>query len=74
MGKCMVKAREIRTTLDWACFIEEIVVGYDYAGKITLVMDNINTHNAGSLYERSPPDKVRALWEMFEFVPTPKAW
>jgi hypothetical protein len=35
-------------------------------------MDNLNTHNPGSLYEMFPPDKARALWERFEFVYTPK--
>ena len=38
----------------------------------TLVMDNLNTHNAGSLYEKFRPDKAKALWDRFEFVHTPK--
>ena len=36
------------------------------------VMDNLNTHNPGSLYEVLPPDKTKALWDRFEFVYTPK--
>ncbi len=71
-GKRMVKVTERRTALDWACFIEEIVDLYKYAEKITLVMDNLNTHNAGSFYEKFPPDKAKALWDRFEFVHTPK--
>jgi hypothetical protein len=35
-------------------------------------MDNLNTHNPGSLYEVFPPDKAKALWDRFEFVYTPK--
>jgi hypothetical protein len=35
-------------------------------------MDNLNTHNPGSLYEAFPPDKAKALWDRFEFVYTPK--
>jgi len=31
-------------------------------------MDNLNTHNAGSFYEKFPPDKARTLWERFEFI------
>ena len=58
--------------MDWACFIEEIAGQYESAEKITLVMDNLNTHNPGSLYEVFPPDKAKALWDRFEFVYTPK--
>lgn len=42
------------------------------AEKITLVMDNLNTHKPGSLYETFSPEKAKALWERFEFVFTPK--
>ena len=58
--------------MDWACFIEEIADQYESAEKITLVMDNLNTHNPGSLYESFPPDKAKALWDRFQFVYTPK--
>jgi len=71
-GKRTVKVTERKTMLDWACFIEEIAVQYESAKKITLVMDNLNTHNPGSLYEAFPPEKAKALWERFEFVYTPK--
>ncbi|MBU2054414.1 MAG: IS630 family transposase, partial [Proteobacteria bacterium] len=71
-GKRTVKITERKTKLDWACFIEEIADQYESAEKITLVMDNLNTHNPGSLYESFPPDKAKALWDRFEFVYTPK--
>jgi len=68
----MVKITERKTKLDWACFIEELAAEYDSAEKITLVMDNLNTHNAGAFYESFPPDKAKALWDRFLFVYTPK--
>ena len=71
-GKRVVRVRERRTKRDWAYFIEEIAGHYEEAEKITLVMDNLNTHVPGSLYETFPPDKARALWDRFEFVYTPK--
>ena len=71
-GKRMIKVTERRTALDWACFIEEIAAQYEQAEKITLVMDNFSTHNAGSFYEKFTPDKARALMDKFEFVYTPK--
>lgn len=71
-GKRMVKITETKTKRDWAYFLEEIAGQYGNAEKITLVMDNLNTHVPGSLYETFPPDKAKALWDRFEFVYTPK--
>ena len=42
------------------------------AKKITLVMDNLNTHKAGSLYETFSPEEAKQIWDRFEFVFTPK--
>jgi len=72
VGTRTVKVTERRTKLDWAYFVEEIADQNESAEKITLVMDNLNTHNPGSLYEAFPPDKAKALWDRFEFVYTPK--
>lgn len=71
-GKRMVKTTERKTRRDWASFLEEIADQYKEAEKITLVMDNLNTHTPGSLYETFQPDKAKALWDRFEFVYTPK--
>jgi len=71
-GKRMVKISERKTKQDWACFLEDIANQYAEAKIITLVMDNLNTHAPGSLYETFPPDKAKALWDRFEFVYTPK--
>ena len=71
-GKRMVKVTERKTALDWACFMEDVAAQYEHAEKITLVMDNFSTHNAGSFYEKFTPDKAKALLDRFEFVYTPK--
>ena len=71
-GKRMVKITERRTKEDWARFLEEIADAYLHAERITLVMDNLNTHEPGSLYEVFRPVKAKALWDRFEFVYTPK--
>jgi DDE superfamily endonuclease len=71
-GKRMVKVTERKTKRDWAFFLEEIANQRERAKKITLVMDNLNTHVPGSLYETFPPDKAKAIWDRFEFVYTPK--
>jgi hypothetical protein len=71
-GKRMVKITERKTKRDWAYFLEEIAAKHESAEKITLVMDNLNTHSPGSFYETFQPDRAKALWDRFEFVYTPK--
>jgi DDE superfamily endonuclease len=71
-GKRMVQITEQRTKIDWAFFLNEIAHSYMEAEKITLVMDNLNTHCPGSLYETFVPEKAKTLWDRFEFVYTPK--
>ena len=68
----MVKVTEQRTKKDWAFFLKDIANLYKKAEKITLVMDNLNTHKPGSLYEVFLPEKAKALWNRFDFVYTPK--
>jgi len=71
-GKRMVKITERKTKQDWAVFLEENAMQYKDAHRITLVMDNLNTHEPGSFYEAFLPEKAKALWDRFEFVYTPK--
>ena len=63
---------ERRTKTDWACFLRDIAAQYPGATRITLVMDNLNTHRPGALYEAFEPAETKALWDRFEFVHTPK--
>ena len=71
-GKRVVNVTERKTKRDWAFFIAEIAERYRAAEKITLVMDNLNTHKPGSLYETFAPEQAKKLWDRFEFVYTPK--
>jgi len=71
-GKRLVLIVERKTKIDWAYFLEKISKFYNKAKKITLIMDNLNTHKAGSLYEVFPPTKAKSLWDRFEFEYTPK--
>lgn len=71
-GKRIVKITERKTKKDWASFVDEIAMQYENAEKITLVMDNLNTHVPGSFYEKFHPEKAKTLWDKFEFVYTPK--
>ena len=72
-GKRMVKITERKTKKDWAVFIKEIADKlYKDAKKITLVMDNLNTHKPSSLYEAFEAKEAKRIWDRFEFVFTPK--
>ena len=63
---------ERKTKSDWARFVERIARLHPEAEKISLVMDNLNTHGPGALYETFPPAVAKRLWDRFEFVFTPK--
>jgi hypothetical protein len=71
-GSRMVEVTDRKTKVDWALFVEKIASRYEEAEKIILLMDNLNTHTPGSLYEAFEPEKAKALWDRFEFVFTPK--
>lgn len=72
-GKCMTKVTDQRTKIDWAHFIKELVdVHYRDAIKIVLVMDNLNTHGAASLYEAFPAPEARRIADKLEIHYTPK--
>lgn len=71
-GQRVVRVTERKTKSDWARFLEHIARLHPEAEKITLVMDNLNTHGPGALYETFPPVVAKTLWDRFEFVYTPK--
>lgn len=72
VGTRMTKVTERKTKVDWAQFLQDIAERYQDAKTITLVMDNLNTHSPGALYQAFPPEQAKALWDRFEFVYTPK--
>jgi len=51
-GKRVVEVTDQRTAIDWAHQIRNLVdAHYPKAKRITLVMDNLNTHTGASLYK-----------------------
>jgi hypothetical protein len=68
-----VAVTERRTRVDWAAFIRELVDGrYRAASKVVLVMDQLNTHTAASLYEAFPPAEAKRIASRLEIHHTPK--
>ena len=57
-----VMVTERRTAKDFALVIQDLVdKQFPDAEKIVLVLDNLNTHTAASLYEAFPPDEAKRL-------------
>ena len=71
-GRRMTKVTERRTKTDWALLPSDIAERHPDAKRITLVMDNLNTHRPGAFHETFDPTRAKALWDRFEFVHTPK--
>ena len=70
-GRHHVSAHEHRTAIGWAMEIKYLSVFPD-AEKIILVMDNLNTHKAASLYKVFPPSEARRIIKRLETHYTPK--
>ena len=72
-GRRHVAITEHRTRKDWALFIKGMLdERYPQATKVRLVMDNLNTHSAASLYEAFAPEEARRLARRLEIHYTPK--
>jgi hypothetical protein len=72
-GRRHLEVTERRTKQDWAYAVRDLVdVHYPHALKIRLVLDNLNTHVGGALYETFPPAEARHILDRLELHYTPK--
>jgi hypothetical protein len=68
-----VTVTEHPTRVDWADALRDLVdVYFPDAQKIRVVLDNLNTHVAGSLYEAFAPAEARRILDRLELHHTPK--
>ena len=68
-----VEVTERRTDVDFAHFMQWLVdERYPDADGIRIVLDNLNTHNAGSFYDAFEPPEARRIARSLEFHYTPK--
>ena len=68
-----VNVTERRTAIDWAHQMRDLVdVDYPQAQQVTVVLDNLNTHNTAALYEAFEPAEARRIAEKLELVHTPR--
>lgn len=72
-GKRHVKVTDRRTKMDWAECMKFIVDElYPEALKVTVVMDNLNTHTPASLYVRFDPVTAKRIADKLDIQYTPK--
>ena len=68
-----IQVTERRTRTDWATAMRDLSDRfYPTAQRITVVLDNLNTHGAASCYQAFAPDEARRLTERFALHYTPK--
>lgn len=72
-GRRFASVTGTRGAVDWAEQVKELLtVHYPKVPRVCLVMDNLNTHDASSLYKAFPAEEARALAERLEIHYTPK--
>jgi hypothetical protein len=72
-GKRWTRVTESRTKIDFAEAIRYLVNDlYPDAECIRLILDNLNTHTLGALYEAFPAAEARRLAQQLEIHYTPK--
>ena len=68
-----LRVTERRTRLDFAAFVKDLLdERYAGAEKVVLMMDNLNTHTVGSLYEAFEPAEARRVADKLEIHYMPK--
>jgi len=72
-GHCQVKVTERRTKKDWALLMKDLVDRhYPHADTITLVMDNLSSHQKAALYDVFPPTEAKRIADKIDIHFTPK--
>lgn len=68
-----VKTTERRTKIDFAHCMKDLVdIHFTDAEMIRVVLDNLNTHTPGALYEAFEPKEARRILRKLDFHYTPK--
>lgn len=71
-GRHFTKVTKRRKKPDFAEFMKDISEAYPKAQKISVVLDNLNTHNESSLIARFGDELGRRIWSRFDVHYTPK--
>lgn len=70
-GKRIADVFDQRRKVEFAKHFQKVAAEYPEAEKITVVLDNLNTHNESSFYETFEAAEAKRLSDKFEFIYTP---
>jgi transposase len=70
-GKRIADVFDQRRKIEFALHFQKVEAEYAQAECITVVLDNLNTHNESSFYEAFPAEEAKRLSDKFEFIYTP---
>jgi len=60
-----------RRKIEFALHFQKLEIAFPEAEKITVILDNLNTHNESSFYEAFSAEEAKRLSDKFEFIYTP---
>lgn len=72
LGQRQITVTQRRTKQQFAHVLRDLVDSFPEAERLTLVLDNLNTHIPGALFEAFPPEEAAAIDARLEWVFTPK--
>lgn len=72
-GKRIAEVCEQRRKREFALHFQKVAAHYPDAERITVILDNLNTHEKSAFYEVFPAEEAFRLSQRFEFVHTPKS-
>ena len=70
-GVRIVDVFDQRRKIEFALHFRRVAAEFPEAEKITLILDNLNTHNESSFYEAFSAEEAKRLSDKFEFIYTP---
>lgn len=70
-GKRIFEVTDQRRKLEFALHFQKVAAEFSEAEKITVILDNLNTHNESSFYETFAAEEAKRLSDKFEFIHTP---
>jgi hypothetical protein len=70
-GRRIFEVTDQRCKRDFALHLQKVEARFPEAEKMTVVLDNLNTHNESAFYETFPAAEAKRLSDKFEFVYTP---
>jgi transposase len=72
LGLRQITVTQRRTKSEFAHVLRALVQSFPEAERITLVLDNLSTHQPGALFAAFPPEEAAAIDAKLEWVFTPK--